>query len=373
MAQKKATITEIVINILFWAAMTLSVFGLFIYGAYQIYLKTQDKPLHYFRLGSKKTKTKMKHSEEASEHSSNTIEPKSEEKEPEESVKSHEKPGRPSALALDYEYIDQEMKMVVQTYQRRLSSPNNYTKWLMFDYTPVRFGLHKLMSESNPEAFKELMTKRGNFIMRILQNKFGDMTWNFNPSRPAAQGHWYEIIISSEIPQKLIDYYINLPKDPLYTWYPDELLQKIIDFSAQPKDQDQNLVINLEPKELAGNTYYVYLNSFVEETKNPAFKKQAFAVLIEELEKHLANKYKIQLNYDEGNDQYFIPHDQRWQLESGANLSALNPPFSALAAKREAERAKTAGDKKELEKSSADITEDTEEAKDSESRSFRSK
>ncbi len=384
MAAGKIRKTEIIINVLFWLAMTLSVVGLFIYGGYQLYRWRTDRGFHSFHVGTKKKKPTKEDSisEESTESEQSVKTEKSEKSEKSEQPKktekptkskprkklqeSEEKPNPPSALALDMEYIDQELKVVLN--KRDRDSP-----YLTIDYTNTMFGIHTLMHKSNAKAYESFMRKRGKFIMELLQSRFGDMKWNFNPTA-CSPGYWHAIIISSDIPQSLFDYYKTLPKSPLYTWYPDDLLDKIIDFSAKPENENENFIINLEPTELAGNTYYVYLNSFIRETNNLDFKQLAFERLTDALAKHLADKYKVELMYDEDNNQYYIPQSQRWQLEKNAKLSGLNPPFSALMAKREAERAKKAEqDKIEKTKLSTPDAEQHESNDDSDSQSCSAK
>lgn len=270
MARRKPTNTEVFINILFWIGMTMSVVGLFIYAAYQIYRKTQNKSFHYFKWNTTKSKAVDGESEEVSAEKSNQN----------SNVGTH-----PTIN----DFVDMDIKPDVEAYLKKLENYTgnlDKTPKLIIDYTP---SLSRLMSKTDQKAYESVLVKQRNDILYHLQNiTSDDLQIVTSP----------DVKVSSRLqiknpPQALLDYYNNLPKHDLDARTSDEFCELLLKLAYKKyEDGSLSFMIDLEPKELANHSLYQSLDTFMQALQNSKnFKSEAINVLFQLLQKYIDQNY----------------------------------------------------------------------------------
>lgn len=367
MAQRKPTKTEIFINILFWAAMTISVVGLFIYGAYQIYLKTHDKPSHYFRLGSKKSTSSPQPSQE------------------EETQLSEQLPENSTNEILVTNCIDQVIKDANQNYDQNLRMHDTRVNFqggkydteprFEIDITPRLLDLNFVLNKLDSGIYQQCLAARQEIFKGHLQKKFNVYTIGYSSNGGYyPQGDYRGAGISVENrPDEMKQFYYALADNPLYTSYKSENFFKLLIELSINKHNSGDLIIDIAPQALIGHTYYQFANDFIQRSGNPDHKKAIEQNLIDKLKDFLSEKYQI--NLQEG---AVITQDEIGKLQKDFPNMKIeikhsdDPNFSALKAKRIGK--KGSGDVNQSR--SVEDTEETDKSdpnKDSDSQSFGSK
>lgn len=271
MARRKPTNTEVLINILFWIGMTVSVFGLFIYAAYQIYRKTQNKSFHYFKWDTKKSKAVEEESEEASAEKSNEN-------------------SNVGVQPTINDFLDMDIKPDVEAYLQELkkynASPEEYGEApvLKIDYTPSQSAL---MMKTDQKAYESVLLKQRNDILYHLQNlTSGDLHIVMSPDVTSS-------LLIKNPSQILLDYYNKSPKHDLDARTSDEFCELLIKLAYKKhKDGNQCFMIDLQPKELANHPLYQSLNTFIKSIDKPEkFKDNAINELFLTLQQYIDKNY----------------------------------------------------------------------------------
>lgn len=273
MAARKPTRSEIIFNVFFWAAMSLSGIGLLIYGAYQLFLKLTGKPFHYFK--EPYFFSKMNSKEKKTVTGDATEEEKSEQT-TELSVNS-------SAPSVN-DFLDMDIREDVESYRQVLEQDHEEPPVLKIDYTP---SLADLMSKTNKKAYESVLAKQRNSIIYHLQNITSGKV-DFIMSNDVAATS----LLIKNPPQELLDYYAKLPNSPLDARTGGEFCEILIRLAVKKhKEGDKSLMFELDPKELVTHPLYQSVNEFIKQSNDNKFKDKALNQLFQMLQQYIHDNY----------------------------------------------------------------------------------